>query len=156
MERPGATHAGAGKNSERPFMARDERPHDRARAAGTLQIVATLIAAIFIVSLVLYGLNERDDESGNGKTAAPIAATPQSAPSQQGKQQQVQSQQGGGQQPSAPNSTATQPSGPSNSSTTTGQGPDARGSQNGNAGNKANQPPATASPSAPPPNPANN
>ncbi len=136
---------------------------DGARA-GTLQIVGALIGAIFIVGLVLYGLNHEGEEGDSKKTAAPITVTPQPAPGQrnpsQGQQspepQQAQSQQGGGQQPSAPNSTATQPSGPSNPSTTTGQGPNARGSQNGNAGNKANQAPATASPSASPPNPANN
>ena len=141
-----------------------KRPLADGARAGTLQIAGALIGAIFIVSLVLYGLNHEGKEDGSQKTTAPITVTPQPAPGQrnsaQGQQppgpQQAQSQQGGGAQPSAPNSTATQPSGPSNPSTTTGQGPNAQGSQNGKASNKANQTPVTASPSAPPPNPANN
>jgi hypothetical protein len=125
---------------------------DNARAS-TLRIAATLIGAIFIVSLVLYGLNDESEEGGGQKAPTAVAVTPQPAPGEQ----QAQSQQSGGQQPTSPSSTATQPSGPSNPSTTTGQGPNSQGNQNpqsghnGNAGGSMNPAPAAGSQNARPP-----
>ena len=48
------------------------RPLADGARAGTLQIAGALIGAIFVVSLVLYGLNQQGEEGGSEKTAAPI------------------------------------------------------------------------------------
>jgi hypothetical protein len=121
-------------------------------AASTLQIVATLVGAIFIVTFVLYGLNSQSDVNGTTSQAAAPPATPQQpasspkankqAPQGNQTQQQAQSQQGGGQQPSH----ASQPSAANNASTTTGQRSDPQGSPGANAGKNDSKttPPAKA------------
>jgi len=75
-------------------MTLQDRPQDQHRqiivapsalhSASTLQITATLIGAIFIVSFVLYGINnQRDEGAAPQTTAAAALATPQPANAQQ-------------------------------------------------------------------------
>lgn len=167
-------------------MARSDRSsrhraHDAPPRANRLQIAATVVSTVFIVSLVLYGLNNQRDENestaGGQQTAAAMPAVPQPAQgdNQQPGQKQAQAQQGTGEQPSAPSSSANQPSAASSPSsttaqtpnpqaTTTGQGPNPQGSPGGNAGNSnkasakgGNNPsPGNASPSVRPPNQTGN
>jgi len=134
------------------------------KRAGKLQISATIIGAVFIVSLMLYGLNHQGNENGGSKSVAAIQVNPQPAPDQQTQrappgqqnaqrqgqrqQQQGQQQQGNAQpsggQPSASSSSGAQPSGPSSSSSTVGQGGSDR---NGSAvTDTSNPPPANAAP----------
>jgi hypothetical protein len=138
-------------------MTLQDRPQDQHRqiivapsalhSASTLQITATLIGAIFIVSFVLYGINnQRDEGAAPQTTAAAALATPQPANAQQNNQQ-----------PAAPSQNAGKPGGPSNPATTGQGGNNAQdnGAQsnkgaNTNAG-KANPAPANASPNAPAP-----
>jgi hypothetical protein len=103
----------------------------RPRAADTRvrpwQVTLTLVAAIFIVSIMLYGINQSEEPGSRAKNPPRIAVTAPAPPgqpaqeNQQTAQRQGQSQQPGGSQPSATASPA-QSSGASNPATTTGQG----------------------------------
>lgn len=120
-----------------PAGSPDERAHAR---ANKLQIVATAAATLFIVTVVLYGLNHQDEGAAGETTATEQSGSPapqtadnqQPQAGQQQSQQQNNSQQQNGSQPQGNAQQANNP--PDNQGkSTTGQGgqPDNGAPQNG-------------------------
>ena len=136
------------------------RPRAADTRVGPWQVTLTLVAAIFIISIMLYGVNQ-SEEPGSGsnaknpppiQTTAPAPAGQPAQGNQQTAQQQGQSQQPGGTQPSAASSPA-QSSGGNTPATTTGQGNNVSQSSGApnpeappvNAGGNSNSPAGAAS-----------
>ena len=113
--------------------------HRREKRAGKLQIAATFIGVIFIVTLVLYALNTQRDESGGQQSAAVIQMNPQPGPQSGQPQDRQQNQPQSNQQPAAASPDSAKP--PSNNaSSTTGQGGGGEGNPVHDAGDNATSP----------------